>query len=76
MKIVIEHDGLKRTIDGEFRICGAADDLVRLAEQITRQAEHRIDSTTGLGSYGWVDIREPIGNDPRSVNCPPVGWRQ
>lgn len=75
MKVIIEFDGLKRTIDGDFRLCGDAAVLRFMAEQIIKATDGKINEETGCGTYGWIEVRDPMPHDPRADNCPPIAWR-
>jgi hypothetical protein len=52
VKILIEHYGLKRALEGTgFNICGSREDLLRIANQIKERAD------SDQFSYGWIKIR-------------------
>lgn len=61
MKIIIDHQGCKREINGNFQICLSredAQDMIRCLEQ--------------MQTFGWVDVF----NRPKSTtNQAPIGWR-
>lgn len=68
MKIIIEFDGVKREINGDFSICGSGRDL-KLLMQMLRD---KIGDDGGSFGYGWVQIREPLTT---ATNTAPIGWK-
>jgi len=66
MKIIIEHDGVKREIKGLFRVCLGENDLKTMIQCLSQKHEEK-------KSYGWIDICErPIpGLDLR-----PLSWKK
>lgn len=70
MKIVIEHKKMKREINGTgFNICGSAQDLIRIATEIKRQA------TSDEFSYGWILVRDYQEDEHTAgPNSPPLSW--
>jgi len=53
MKIIIEHDHVKRELSGTgFNICGSREDLMRITETIQ---SHIIGTSFG---YGWIKVRD------------------
>lgn len=67
MKLAIEHEAVKRSIDGPFEICGSSSDLLRVAECIRNALE-------GGMAYGWVTIADKVPSCP--PNTPPIGWKE
>lgn len=70
MKIVIEHKGVKRQIEGNgFNICGSQNDLLAIAEQIRANAEGMV--------FGWVKIRDEIPDEHYAgPNIQPKAWEE
>lgn len=64
MEIIIDHNGIKRKIAGEFSLCGSARDLQILVDAIE-------DRLRGEFNYGWIEIHEPL---PGTPNSPPIDW--
>jgi hypothetical protein len=69
MRIIIEHNGIKREIVGSgFNICGSPEDLDRIADIITRKNPQ---------GFGWVQIRDPMPDEHSAKpNTPPLPWAQ
>ena len=67
MKIIIEHNGVKRSIEGTgFNICALPEDLRIIAETITRE---------DMSGYGWVKIRDQKSDEHAAKpNTPPLSW--
>lgn len=79
MKIIIQHKGIARTIDGPFQICGSNQDLSHFCETLTKE----IDDTKF--SYGWVTINtQPQDNgefnqiltEKSRREGAPLAWRE
>jgi len=69
MKIIIEHYGTKRVIEGDgFNICGSAEDLNAIASQIQ-------ESVRDSACYGWHEIREKSSDPHLARNEPPLPWK-
>lgn len=67
MRIIIEHNGVKRVLEGDgFNICGSAVDLRRIADAI---------QSDDLAIYGWVKVRD-TKPDPHfaGANVEPLPW--
>lgn len=68
MKLIIEFNGVKREIDGDFAVCGSGRDLqllmCALRERVGNGNEPQF-------SYGWIEVREPL---PRVANLKPIPW--
>jgi len=71
MKIIIEHKNRKRTIVGSFRICGNAEDLLRVARQVLLALDHPEEEYCHASADGWIDIHAPL---PPITNTPTVQW--
>lgn len=68
MNVIIEHYQVKREIQGNgFNICGAREDLLRIASQIKEHAEHDF-------TYGWVSVRDPQPDEHSIPNSKPMPW--
>lgn len=67
MKIIIEHKGLKRSIEGTgFNICASPQDLLTIADTITRE---------NPTNFGWLKIRDPIPDDHSATKTQiPLAW--
>lgn len=65
MKLTISHNGIKRSIDGVFNICGSKQELLSLAEQIIEQAKRE------NFEYSWVKI---VDESPAVLDTKPIGW--
>jgi hypothetical protein len=64
MKLVIEKDGVKREIDGPFRLCVSRLDADILIAQLRHEPQ----------TYGWVTIHpEVLNGEP---NSPPRKWAE
>jgi hypothetical protein len=66
MKIIIEHDTVKREINGAFSVCGSYDDLRRVAREILKTVGEDDHHT-----FGWVEIHEPL---PCVAGSKPLPW--
>jgi hypothetical protein len=64
MKLLLEKDGVKRSIDGPFRLCCSKADALVLVEELLRFAESG-------AVYGWFDVVERTRSVP---NNPPIPW--
>lgn len=68
MKIIISAGNRKRFIEAPFSVCGCAEDLRLLRDELTRV----LDSNNRDFTYGWIDI---IPNRPLVLaNTPPDPW--
>jgi hypothetical protein len=67
MKIIIEHKGIKRVIEGTgFNICASAQDIGIIAEAIRRSE---------MSGFGWIKIREEQpDNHSAAPNTEPIPW--
>jgi hypothetical protein len=67
MKIIIEHNGIKRIIEGTgFNICASPEDLKTIAETITSEDPK---------GYGWMKIRDPQPDEHSAPsNTKPIPW--
>ena len=63
MKLIIEHQGIKREIRGPFNICGDRRSLMCIANRIIDAAPH----------YGWVLIYE---TEAGKANLAPISWKE
>lgn len=67
MKVIIEQDGTKRELIGEFLLLASSDDLIAISLCIKKALEE------DEYSYGWITIRNP----PKVVpNLKPKGWSE
>jgi len=69
MKIIIEHYGVKRKLEGTgFNLCGSQKELMEIADQIKKQAGESF-------HYGWIQIRDSLPDDHFSgPNSVPLPW--
>lgn len=67
MEFHIDHQQVKRTIEGDFKILGRGEDLLLLARAITEAVDEN------PGFYGWIEVRRPL---PSTINTAPIGWRE
>ena len=68
MKICIEHNGIKRLIEGTgFNICASAEDLKTIADAIA----DRLSENPG---YGWLKIRDPLPDEHCAPDTKPIPW--
>lgn len=65
MKLVLDKDGVKREIEGPFKICGSEADMKVLAKCLGLRGEKF--------TYGWLDIAELADS---TVNTPPRKWTE
>ena len=64
MKVIIDHKGIKREIDGSFQLCLGAGDAGRLIKALQ---EHYDD-----GGYGWVEVPDQVPASAASTE--PIPW--
>ena len=67
MKLVIDSGGVKRTLEGGFRMCGSKEDLIHLSNVL---GDH-IGRNTNV-AYGWFDIPDSI--EQSEPNTTPLSW--
>lgn len=74
MKIIVEHDGVKREIAGSFNVCGSASDLRSMARQILGGLEAWKEVHGHDGTFGWVPV---LDNRPvvSVANQKPLPWK-
>lgn len=65
MRIIIDSEGIKREVLGEFTICVDRKTLIALQSSISV-----IESNEW--TYGWIDIRPPM--PPGTKNSKPISW--
>ena len=70
MKIIIDHDGVKRQIEGVFGVCGNGNDLKRLAYLIEQRLRDTPDE--GRNFFGWIEIFDSV---PMTANTTPGPWK-
>lgn len=64
MKIIINQDGIKRSLEGPFEICLSKDDLQTLLSCLRHHEDSHV--------YGWIVIQD---NTVRSTpNSDPIPW--
>jgi hypothetical protein len=68
MNLVIQKDGIKRELAGEFGICTSRDDLKSLCDQLN--AALQLWEANGF-AYGWLEIRREMDI---AANTKPIGW--
>lgn len=66
MKITLDHNGIKRSIDGEFSICMSRTDMERICILLKNNLMHEF-------SFGWIEIRD---NLPFTPNQSPLPWHK
>ena len=66
MKFIIEYDGIKRTIDGPFRVCASREDILGFIRCLSDFSDS--------SSYGWVDVVS--FPPPRVPNTEAITWRE
>ncbi len=69
MKIAIDHNGIKREIDGPFSICVSGADLARIYRKL-RKAHKK------GHFYGWIRIKDNGKMDSGTPNTKPTPWNK
>ena len=70
MKIVIEHNRVKREIVGDgFNICASRADFQRRVDVLTQELE-RPDWV-----YGWIKVRDVAPDTHSADNTSPLPWK-
>ena len=69
MKLIIDHQNVKREIDGPWALCIGRFD----AEQLKQILEDVLKSEETSFSYGWIDV--PL-KTKSSTNQTPKGWTE
>jgi len=67
MKIIIEHEGTKREINGPFNICIKEKDLITLSNKLNKVRKRK-----GGFYYGWIKIKESA---EFLANTEPKPWK-
>jgi hypothetical protein len=72
MKIIIEHKGVQRQIEGTgFNVCGSATDMLAIADQIKAKAESL------QFAYGWIQVRDPMPDEHcAGPDTQPKAWNE
>lgn len=73
MKLIVDHQAIKRQIDGAFEICGSGRDLLRLADCIKGAVEGGGGEHPEL-FYGWITVCDAVQSSP--PNTPPREWTE
>lgn len=64
MNIVIDHDGVRREIDGPFHIRGSVEDLMTLRDAINLNIQNITDDNRDFLAWVEVDGGQALYNQP------------
>lgn len=70
MKIILDKDGVRRSIEAPFAICIGYKDALRLQE-ILKEKFGDGEGVKGNMNYGWIEIHP---NLELTINSPPKNW--
>jgi hypothetical protein len=68
MKVIINHNGVPREIEGPFDICIGKEDLdqiYRILKKKRKKGWH----------FGWINISDPRERTESSPNTKPLKWK-